>query len=763
MENLNAYQTYPKGAKKLELALAELASNKSSVDLVSDQESDAFYFRSLEATGMQLNQSQIDAVRHYQGSALVLAGAGSGKTRVLTSRTGYLISVHNVNPKNILLVTFTKKAAEEMKDRIAKLPGLSKQMVNGITAGTFHSIFYRLLKSQGYNQQILSSEKQKQIAIKMILKQRKLQDLYEPETLLAILSSHKNNMKTVQDIQAENSLEKEIKAVLTEYESWKQQKQLLDFDDMLLEAYKLLKTDERLLTAMQKRFQYLLCDEWQDTNRIQYELIKMIAKPSNHLFVVGDDDQTIFSFNGADSSIILRFSDDFPEVKKITLDINYRSTSHIVSLSNNVIKNNELRHKKTLKTSKDPDQKPIYLSPDTTDDEAKWLVEKIIKDVQFGKRKYSDIAILHRTATNSRAIFDQMVLKKIPFITYTKGETFYEHGIVKPVLDYLRLSLNPQNKIALENILPSMYLNRENTIKYIETEEMFTPEKKLVNYLLRLPHLKDYQKKQINQRMKMIDKLHELSPTSAIKEVRSFYDKYLEANDRKTLTTDKEMMKETLSELLTSAKKFSSVKEYIQFIDEINYKHNQMFNQRNKMENDVISLMTIHRAKGLEYPVIYLIGASETILPHSSALEADERKDLLIAGEGKKKIECAVEEERRLMYVAITRAKEEIIISSPSLYRGRKVAVSRFIMEAYGVDKVTRSHEEMNKTSKKRKSNPINREFKLVNALVWECTSSRCNGWKQVNKNEKETLDPKVCPLCKGVMEKKEREVKKYS
>lgn len=763
MEKDNSAQSFPQGANKIELIAAEPASNESSIDIVSNEEPDAFYFRSLEATGTLLNQPQIEAVRHFQGPALVLAGAGSGKTRVLTSRTGYLISIHHVNPNNILLVTFTKKASEEMKERIANLPGLSKQMVYDITTGTFHSIFYRLLKSQGFNQQVLSSDKQKQIAVKMILKRRQLQDTYEPETLLAILSSYKNNMKTVHDMPSMQPVEKEVRDVLTEYEAWKQQKNYLDFDDMLLEAYSLLKKDERLLSAMQKRFQYILCDEWQDTNPIQYELIKMIAKPNNHLFVVGDDDQTIFSFNGADSSIILNFADDFHQTKKITLDINYRSTTDIVTLGNHVIKNNGMRHKKILKARKPANVKPVYLRPDTTDDEAKMIIEKIIDEVKSGKRRYSDVAILHRTTTSSRAIFDQMVMREIPFVTFSKGETFYEHGIVKPVLDYLRLSLDPQNLRAIESILPSLYLNREKTMHYIETQEIISPEKKPINHLLHLPYLKDFQKNQINQRVKIIGRLHQMTPTQAIKEVRNFYDKYLEANDRKTMTTDKEMIKETLAELSSSAKKFETLQAYIQFIDDIIHKNNEMAKQRNKPDADVVSLMTIHRSKGLEYPVIYVIGASETILPHSSALEADQRKDLLIPGKGKKKVAHAIEEERRLTYVAITRAEEELTISSPAMYRGKQVEVSRFLMQAYGEPKETYNKSNINMGRAKKGKDSPERDSKIIDALVWECTNGTCKGWKKITNSDKDIEERKICPICKSDMEKNERKIKVYT
>ncbi|PYZ95013.1 DNA helicase UvrD [Salipaludibacillus keqinensis] len=760
MSNKTSFTPFPHGAAQHELDPAEPASFETSVELVSNNDFDAFYFRALEAAGTYLNRPQIEAVRHLEGPALVLAGAGSGKTRVLTSRAAYLISVQKVNPKNILLVTFTKKAAEEIKERMISFPGLSRQLVYDLTTGTFHSIFYRLLKSQGFHQKVLNSDKQKQIAVKMILKRRGLQDAYEPETLLSILSSFKNNMKTVEDMPSIRPVEKEVKAILKDYESWKQSYDYLDFDDMLLEAYFLLRKNTKLLTSMKQRFPFILCDEWQDTNPIQYELMKMIAKPSNHLFVVGDDDQTIFSFNGADSSIILNFARDFLNAKTITLDVNYRSTANIVTLANQVIKHNQKRHEKTLKANKHADQKPVYLRPDTTDEEASLIIEQVIKDVESGKWKYKDMAILHRTATSSRAMFDQLVLKDIPFVTFTRGETFYEQGIVKPVLDYLRLSMNPQNVAAISSILPSFYLSRDKTMQFIETQELINPEGQPLNQLLNLPRLKDFQRKQISKRLAIVRRLHSMTPMSAIKEIRKFYDKYLEADDRKTITIDKEMITETLAELEASSKKFDTVKSYLQFVDDIIDKNNQMARRKKDSDADVVTLMTIHRSKGLEYPVIYWIGASETILPHSSSLEADQRKDLLLPGEGRQKVDFALEEERRLAYVAITRAQQELFISSPSMYRGKPVAISRFLMKAYGTTTVR--PKQGVQVQQGRKSKP-QRDAKMVKGLVWECTSSVCFVWKRKDANEKTEDQRKKCPLCKSDMVLTEREIKTYT
>ncbi|MRH43900.1 AAA family ATPase [Aquibacillus halophilus] len=737
------FSTTPFESQQINLVKnATLADNKTSVELVNDSEKDASFFRSLEEEGINLNKQQIEATRHFDGPALVLAGAGSGKTRVLTSRTGYLISVKKVNPKTIMLVTFTKKAADEMKTRISQLPGLTKQITNTITVGTFHSIFYRLLKSRGYNQQVLSSEKRKQLTVKLILKEKNLNDSYEPETLLAILSSFKNKMQSIDDFPSKTSVEKEIKEILQKYEYWKKDNNLIDFDDMLLEAYHLLKKDEQLLQSMQVRFNYILCDEWQDTNPIQFELIKLISKPNNNLFVVGDDDQTIYTFNGADSSIILKFEKLYPNTKVITLDINYRSTASIIGLANQVIEFNQFRNKKTLIATNTSENPPYYLRPNSTDDEAIKIIEKITMDVQNGSRCYSDFVILHRTNSSSRAIFDQLVIKGIPFITYTKGETFYEQNIVKPVIDHLRLSLQPADVQAIETILPTLFINRSKGIYHIEAEQLLNPVKKPIKHLLSLHGLRDFQKKQIQDRVKLIENLKDLKPVQAIKRIRDSYDNYLEANERKNITLHKEMVLETLAEIEASAAKFNTVAEYVAFIDDVIEKNKEMETIRRVPDANAISLMTIHRSKGLEYPVVFLTGASEGILPHSSALEANDRKDLISADKGLKKVTTAIEEERRLAYVAITRAKQELYVSSPAYYRGEQVEISRFILDPFTPEKERSDSNIRNKSDKKH-----NR------VLIWDCTSDTCNGWMKITTHEETLEKNRQCPMCKGIME----------
>ncbi|MDX8044622.1 UvrD-helicase domain-containing protein [Gracilibacillus sp. S3-1-1] len=744
--NQPASQNSPSSTTKKEIEEAELANTQTTVELVSDEQVDAPYFRALEAKGIKLNEPQLHAVRHFNGSSLVLAGAGSGKTRVLSTRAGYLISVHKVNPKQILLLTFTKKAAEEMKERIADLPGLSQSLVRGITSGTYHSIFLRILRSQGDNRRILSSERQKHTSLKIIMKELQMDD-YEPESLLEVLSHYKNNMTQVHQIPVKSSVDKEVKKILQKYEQMKQTNGYMDFDDILLDAYFFLRQNPNYLRLLQQRFAYVLCDEWQDTNPIQYELVQMIAKLQDNLFVVGDDDQTIYEFNGADSSIILNFTKDYPKAKTFHLNINYRSTTSIVGLANKVIAFNEKRYQKKLKATKEREDEPSFLRLDSSDQEAEMIIEKMLHDVKQGKRSFRDFAILYRTNSYNRAIFDQLVLKDIPFVIYGDSNSFYEQSVVKPVIDHLRLAMDGQDIEAVKGVLPSLYLNREKLTAFIQDRERFDPKETLLMHAIDYPNLKEFQKNQILHRIKLIQNLKDMKPIKAVQAIRKVYDKYLDALQEKNVTVHKEMLKETLFEIESAAKRFDTIHNFLAFVTEIITKNQQMEEMRKDLKVDAVKLMTIHKSKGLEFPVVYLVGASEDILPHSSVENGQE-----------------IEGERRLAYVAITRAEEELYVSSPAQYRGGKVGASRFMKEAFSIPEEQTSEKSratkrvsINKNPSKKSAATVPKQTAKV--LAWDCTSVTCNAWIRITSHEDTIQEQKQCPICGEAMEQREKEV----
>jgi DNA helicase-2/ATP-dependent DNA helicase PcrA len=734
------YYPQPFGLVNGIVPYASLADTNNSKTNVTHKEIDSFYFRALEKEGIYLNHSQIEAVRHKNGPLLTIAGAGSGKTSVLVSRTGYLIQVHLIQPRQILLVTFSKKAADEMKERIGRLPSMNRSVANAVQASTFHSFFLTILRSRGYTEEILSNDRYRQMIMKQLMRELGMHDSYQPETLLALFSSYKVNV--TEELPAKTQEEKEIKTLFLKYEEWKTRHRRMDFDDILVKSYQLLLESPALVKALQDRFHYIMVDEFQDTNLIQYELIKIITNTSQNLFVVGDDDQTIYSFNGARNEFILQFDQEFPQAKTITLDINYRSTNSIVGLGNEVIKHNQYRKLKTLKATKKSMTQPMFSRPNTTDDEAKWIVEDLKLKVESGSHQYNDFAILHRTSSNSRAIFEQLMIEKIPFIMYSGNDKlFYDHWIVKPLIDHLKLSLDPRNFDAIDGIVSTLYIQREKAMSFIWNQEQNGAKKYPLIHLVEFPGLRSFQVEKVKERIRLLKEFYELEPVIAIKKLRqSFYDKYLETEGKQHATVQKEDMKEALDELEASAKRFNTITDFLHFIEEIIEQHQHMKNG-SLTNQPTVSLMTIHKAKGLEFSSVYLIGASEGILPHVTALEAGKMEEVGPKEVTRSKIERAIEEERRLAYVAVTRAKEELIVLSPAYHRGKKVKVSRFFLEAF------------------QKEKTIAEKNKQETILAWLCTSDSCVAWQKITSHEDAQAENKQCPICNSVMVKGSKEL----
>lgn len=760
------FHNIPLGATGERIPQAAVASAQTSKELVKREEGDSAYFRRLEEGGILLNRPQIAAVRHHKGPLLTLAGAGSGKTSVLICRTGYLLSVRGVSPSQLLLLTFSSKAAAEMRERIALLPGVSTADVARLQARTFHSFFLFFLRRQGLQQEIFSETRRQHILLKQIMRELGLpKDAYPPETLLSLLSSCKMNMGTVEDLPEGTTAEKEMKSILEIYEQWKLDNFKIDFDDVLLIAYRMLKERPALLQELQMRYLYVMVDEFQDTNALQYELVKMVAHPQHNLMVVGDDDQTIYSFNGARSEFILEFEKLYPGARVITLDINYRSGPAIVGLGNGIIKHNTRRRSKTLQAAKGSGSQPRYMRPQTADEEAEQMVEHILNEVSSGKREYSDFAMLYRASSSNRAVLELLLLRDIPYIDYGEGQLLYEHWLISPVVDHLRLSVNRRNFAAMENILPTLYMNREKGMNHIRQMEARQPKQGPLIHLLSMPGMEDFKGAKLRDRLDLIRNIRELTPIQAIRQIRTqFYDYFIEANERHQATLHRETLKEMLDELESSAARFDSIPAFLDFIDNVTERNEHNRQPGTKEQGNRIALMTIHKSKGLEFPVVFLIGASEGILPHSSALEGDRLKDRkLAAGSSGASSLAALEEERRLAYVAVTRAREELFISSPAQHRGKKAEVSRFMLSAFR-SAASAASETLAYGSRPvtARTLPASRTLavRTHTVPVWKCTGKTCPGWTRVKAGGAEDhLSVKPCPLCSSPMEKDSRVV----
>jgi DNA helicase-2/ATP-dependent DNA helicase PcrA len=677
----------PRGVHAAFIPQAPTADGLTSERLVADEEADAFFFRALERIGIRLNERQIQAVRTVEGPVLINAGAGSGKTTVLTCRTAYLLLVKRIPPQHIVLVTFTRQAARQMQERLLLIPGITPAMVKQIISGTFHSLARTIYFHKLTTPPRIMSEKQKEFLIEQITKEMALGEQYEPETLLALLAHLKNNLLVVGDTWETREIEglkDDARQVLKRFEAYKRENNLIDYEDLLTGCIETLYAYPAYLDALRRRMAYIMVDEYQDTNIAQYKMIKMLAEQAN-LCVVGDPDQAIYGWRGAEPSIILRFPDEHPGCTRITLDINYRSPAGVVGLGNEVIRYNRQRFEKELKVLPGEQGLPRYFSPRSVEREAEEVLTLIEQLVAEDTYEYSDIAVLYRTHSTARTLYEKLLLSGIPFTTYRDDPTFYELSTIRPVLDFMRLSVDPYNEAALESVLPCLYVSKARYLKEIQVVSI----QRGISYveaLAFLDGLPSFQRRRLAEQVDWLTSIARLSPLQAVREIRNEagggYDKFLGSGDG-AVTYHKELLRDDLSELEEAVKAFATVPEFLAYVDAVIAQKETRRKMQEKEQKQGITLQTIHSAKGLEYPVVILLSAIDGVLPHSIAIDPDEKPDFWIHKKHEEKQDEAMEEERRLAYVAITRAQRELYISSPQFFRGKPAEPSPFLREAF--------------------------------------------------------------------------------
>ncbi|MFK9095463.1 ATP-dependent helicase [Bacillus salipaludis] len=627
------------------------------------------YLQELAESGTILDKSQAAAVKETEGSLLVLAGAGSGKTRVLTARTAYMLEAKHIDPSSIMLVTFTSKAAAEMKNRLLSYPNMKREKINQLVTGTFHSIFYRILMfhdgSNWSSNKLLKKEWQRDKILKEAGKELNLSEKeFAYDLALQQIGFWKNSLLFPNEIKPENEWEEKAKFLYQKYEQYKQQHGLFDFDDMLIGCYQLLSTSPELLEHYQNRFHYFLIDEFQDVNKVQYELIKLLSGKHRNVCAVGDDDQAIYSFRGSDPTYLLMFERDFPYAKMVTLDQNYRSSHEIVSAANQMIAANKVRRTKKMKAQFTSGTLPLLCFPHDEEEEATMIVTDIQEQISMGANP-ADFAILYRTNAASRAVFERLASSNLPFKIDQDAEGFYDRYIVRSALSFLRVSLNEDDPQALADILPLLFL-KQTVLKDLKAESIL----KDCSFLEALSHLKTahaFQEKKLKKAVTLIRGLKHLSPASALEKVEQdigFLD-FLKKRGNESSKLEKGS--DDLKDLKVAAKSFVTIEALLAHAEHMSAMNKEIKNL-SKHFSDAISLSTIHRAKGLEYKTVYMIGAVDGSLPHDFALEAYRNGDF-----------TAIEEERRLFYVAMTRAKEKLFISVPSSRRGKKANRSRFL------------------------------------------------------------------------------------
>ncbi len=604
---------------------------------------------------MSFNKDQEKAINHKDGPALILAGPGSGKTLVITHRTKSLIEKYGVSPNEILVITFTKAAAEEMKERFKKL-------MEGISApvyfGTFHAVFFSVLRyAYNYNANNIIREEQKKQYFKEIIDKFEIEIDDEGDFLEGIISEVslvKGELMNLDNYYSLNCSDDIFRKIYREYENRLQRANLIDFDDMLTMCYQLFVQRPDILRGWQSKFKYILIDEFQDINRVQYENIKMLAKPENNLFIVGDDDQSIYRFRGAKPEIMLNFENDYKNCEKILLSINYRSTKKIVEGALRVVKSNKKRFQKNITTT-NPDGEEIKIKCfKDLSDENKQVIEDIIEYKKNGINS-SDIAILFRTNTQPRTLIDKLMEYNIPFHTKDSIPNIYEHWITKNIISYIKIALGNRERGNFLQII-----NRPK--RYVSREVFNNPETTFLD--LRKYYVdKDWMIERIDKLEFDLGLLKEMIPYAAINFIRKGigYEEYLKEYAQYRRIKVDELI-DCLNEIQESSKPYKTYNEWFQHIESYTLELKKQSN--NKKSKEGIELATMHSSKGLEYKVVIIVDVNEGITPHRKA-----------------NTDAEIEEERRMFYVAMTRAKEKLNIYYLEERHGKELEPSRFLGE----------------------------------------------------------------------------------
>ena len=605
---------------------------------------------------MSLSETQVRAIAQVQGPCICLAGPGSGKTTVITERTKYLVQQQKIDPMNILVITFTKAAATEMKERFQRM---MKGQHCPVTFGTFHAVFFGILKqAYHFTAANILKEEQKYAYLKEIIGGMKLEIDDEAEFMSGItaeISMVKNDRISLEHYYSANCSEEIFRQIYRRYHQKLEREQLLDFDDMLVYTYELLKERQDILAGWQKRYQYILIDEFQDINQIQYDIIRMLAAPEQHLFIVGDDDQSIYRFRGARPELMLNFKKDYPEARMIVLEENYRSTETIIEGAARVIAHNTMRYEKAIKGVKGYGERIELHGFVNHVQENSYLVKKI-QDYQKSGYRYEDMAVLFRTNTGARLLVEKFMEYNIPFRMREAMPNLYEHWIARNIISYIRIALGSRERREFLQIInrPKRYIGRECL------EEME----------ISFEHLRNcYEEKQ--WMLERIDKLEEelyllkkMTPYAAINFIRHGigYDGYL-AEYAEYRRIKAEELYEILNELQEAARGFSTFERWFAHMEEYRKALKEQAREQ-QQEKHAVTFATLHSAKGLEFKIVFMVDANEGNMPHRKAV-----------------LDVDMQEERRMFYVGMTRAKERLHIYYPKERYGKTLVPSRFTEE----------------------------------------------------------------------------------
>lgn len=606
--------------------------------------------------GKKLNTAQQKAVCHETGPMLVLAGPGSGKTTVLLCRISRLLERGLAKPQEILALTFSKAAAEEMKSRFENLNGAS-----GVSFGTFHSIFFRILRSRyGWNVEQIFQEEERRSILRNSIEAEKW-DIPDLEEYISQFFSQLSLMNS--ELEQPNRFTpvgmpvEEFRKLYRAYEGYKERHEKLDFDDMLTQCYQLLREDAAVREYWQRKYKFILVDEFQDVNQAQFACLQILAEKHQNLFVVGDDDQSIYAFRGARPDFLLHFPTLYPAAKKVTLNTNYRSTERIVNLAERVIGNNEVRFVKNMKGIGEAGDKVTFFLAEDAAKEAAHIAEKIGRLLDEGV-PLIEIAVIYRTNLQGGAFARELYKRGIPYDLRDNSGNVYEHWVAKDLLAYLLLAENEESDSALRRILnkPKRYIGKD---LLAEAEAM--PYTLLRSFFV-CPSLKGWQEENLENLRIDLNQIRKLTPYDALKYIRKVigYDEYLEefAAYRRTSA---QVLQEIADEIMETAKDCADVRSFREQLERLSLQMKEQSRKKGQKRNGV-ALMTMHGAKGLEFRAVFLPSLVEGIVPHEKGMDT-------------------VAEERRLFYVAMTRASEKLCLSAILQRYEKERKPSRFLAE----------------------------------------------------------------------------------
>lgn len=618
-----------------------------------------------------VNKAQYRAITHGAGAMLVLAGPGSGKTFVVTRRIKYLIEQHHVKPEDILVITFTKAAAEEMQERFLRL---NEGMCYPVCFGTFHSVFFQILRhTYRFTAQNIIRENDKYRLLAQILRELPDEILgqtqidYSTETLqnlLSEISTVKNNGVTPQEVRSATVPQAVFERIFQMYKQEMNRHKLIDFDDMVLLCRNLLIERSDTLKLWQQRFQYILVDEFQDICPLQYEVVRLLAKPQDNLFIVGDDDQSIYGFRGSRPEIMLNFTKEYPKAERVLLDVNYRSRQGIVDTAARLISHNKMRFDKAVRAQNEQNDGVKIYSFQSKSKQAESIALLIKQYIALPDTKYSDIAILYRTNNHTVYTADRLMREGIPFTMKEKPKNIYESPVAKDLIAYMRYALYEDRQEDFLRIMnkPVRYIKRSTVPRGAFKMRELIDNNHATGYVVQ--HILEF-----------YDELHfikSLNPFSAVNFIRkgvgngTGYDAYLKKQAaEKGKDVSQEL--EELDELMRLSREFETIElwlEHIENYDAILYEIAQQENRLKKTNTDAVSMVTMHASKGLEWDVVILPDVNEGVIPHKKAVT-----------------DAELEEERRMFYVAMTRAKEHLFIFYIQEKEAGNLLPSRFLDE----------------------------------------------------------------------------------